>query len=158
MYFDHTVSLFLQLKKHFVKKYTDKGPQISLKHGATASKQQGSAIHQLHVFTSGTRTLSTAPRAIASTPLNRSCSRGGKQRTLCTCINRIKQVRERSFSKSICNNKLVFPLSYFIHKVSTSRTLKSISSPKKYILKLRVSHTAKLRLAHLKNTDLHKAF
>lgn len=150
MYFDHTVSLFLQLKKHFAKKYTDKGPQISLKHGATASKQQGSAIHQLHVFTSGTRTLSTAPRAIASTPLNRSCSRGGKQRTLCTCINRIKQVRERSFSKSMCNNKLVFLLSYFIHKVSTSRTLKSISSPKKYILKLKSESHCKIKTGTFK--------
>lgn len=108
------------VKKAFVKTYTDKGPPISLKHNATASRQQGSTMHQLCVFTSSTRTSSTATRAISSTPLNMSCSRGGKQHTLCACINRIKHVREQSFPKKIYNNKLVLPLAYFIHQVSTS--------------------------------------
>jgi len=40
--------------------------------------------------------------ASASTPLSWSCSQEGKQRTLCPCINRITQVRERSFPKRMC--------------------------------------------------------
>lgn len=70
------------VKKVFVKTCTDKGPQISPKHNATASQAVGLCYTSTTCLYQWNQTLSTATRAISSTPLNMSYSRGGKQHTL----------------------------------------------------------------------------